>query len=109
MATVKDNYVMQGISGRVGKLFVNKIINGKTFVTKYPDRSNINYTKEQIQSREIFARAAKFASEIVNDPVKKAAYPRRGRISIYHCALTDFLYQHKEMKKKESSANKDQQ
>jgi hypothetical protein len=95
MAEIKDNYVVQGTSGRIGKLTVMKIINGKTFITKYPDRSKVNYTKEQIQFREIFAKASKFASEIINDPVKKSTYPRQGRKSIYHCALSDYMTKHK--------------
>lgn len=95
MAEEKDNYVIRGTSGRIGKLLVNKIINGKTFITKYPDRSKVKYTKEQIEYREIFAKAAKYASEIVNDPVKKSTYPRQGRKSIYHCALTDFMKEYK--------------
>ena len=95
MAEVKDNYIIQGTSGRIGKLVVNKIINGKTFITKYPDRSKVVYTKEQIEFREIFAKAAKFASEIVSDPVKKSTYPRQGSKSIYHCALTDFMTEYK--------------
>ena len=104
MAEVKDNYVVKGIKGRVGKLAVYKIINGKTFMTKYPDRSNVIYTKEQIEFREIFAKAAKFASEIVNDPVKSAAYPRQGRKSIYHCALSDYMKEYKRKKAEELSA-----
>ena len=99
MAEEKDNYVIRGTSGRIGKLLVNKIINGKTFITKYPDRSKVKYTKEQIEYREIFAKAAKFASEIVSDPVKKSKYPRQGRKSIYHCALTDFMKEYKRNKK----------
>jgi hypothetical protein len=91
MAQIKENYVTQGIAGRVGNLAVYKIINGKTFMTKYPDRSNVVYNKEQLKFRKIFAEAAKFASEIVSDPVKKSTYPRQGRKSIYHCALSDFI------------------
>jgi hypothetical protein len=105
MAEVKENYIVQGTSGRVGKLVVIKIINGKTFITKYPDRSKVNYTKEQVECREIFAEAAKFASEIVNDPVKKSSYPRQGRKSIYHCALSDYLTEYKRKKAEELSAN----
>jgi hypothetical protein len=105
MAEVTDNYIVQGIKGRVGKLAVYKIINGKTFMTKYPDRSKVIYNKEQIEFRKIFAEAAKFASEIVNDPVKKSTYPRQGRKSIYHCALSDFMTEYKRKKAEESSAN----
>ena len=107
MAEIKDNYVVQGIKGRVGKLAVYKIINGKTFMTKYPDRSNVVYTKEQIEFRKIFAEAAKFASEIVNDPFKSSTYPRQGRKSIYHCALSDFMKEYKRKKADGSSASTD--
>jgi len=107
MAEVKDNFVIEGTSGRIGKLVVNKIINGKTFVTKYPDRSNVVYTKEQIEFRKIFAEAAKFASEIVNDPIKSSTYPRQGRKSIYHCALSDFMKEYKRKKADGSSADAD--
>jgi hypothetical protein len=107
MAEIKDNYTVKGISGRVGNLAVYKIINGKTFMTKYPDRSNVVYTKEQIEFREIFAKAAKFASEIVSDPVKKSTYPRQGRKSIYHCALSDYMTEYKRKKADGSSAEAD--
>ena len=107
MAEVKENYVVQGTSGRIGKLVVNKIINGKTFMTKYPDRSNVIYTKEQLEFRKIFAEAAKFASEIVSDPVKKSTYPRQGRKSIYHCALSDYMKEYKRKNADVSSAEVD--
>ena len=107
MAEIKENYVVQGISGRVGNSAVYKIINGKTFMTKYPDRSNVVYTKEQIEFRKIFAEAAKFASEIVSDPVKKSTYPRQGRKSIYHCALSDFMKEYKRNKAEDLSVDTD--
>ncbi len=107
MAEVIDNYALTGISGRVGKLAVYKRINGKTFMTKYPDRSKVVYTKEQIGFREIFALASKFASEIVSDPMKKSAYPTQGRKSVYHCALSDYMKEYKRKKATELSANAD--
>ena len=107
MAEVKENYVVKGISGKVGNMMVYKIINGKTFMTKYPDRSKVNYTKEQIEFRKIFANAAKFASEIVSDPAKKSTYPRQGRKSIYHCALSDYMTEYKRKKAEDLSADAD--
>ena len=107
MAEVKENYVVKGISGKVGNMMVYKIINGKTFMTKYPDRSKVNYNKEQIEFRKIFAKAAKFASEIVSDPSKKSTYPRQGRKSIYHCALSDYMTEYKRKKADGSSADAD--
>lgn len=107
MSEVKENYIVQGTSGRIGTLVVIKIINGKTFITKYPDRSKVIYTKEQIEFRKIFAEAAKFASEIVSDPVKKSTYPHQGRKSIYHCALSDYMKEYKRKKADELSADAD--
>jgi hypothetical protein len=106
MAEIKDNYVMKGATGQIGKLLVYKIINGKTFATKYPDRSKIKYTKEQIGYRKIFAEASKFASEIVSDPKKKAAYPRHGETSVYHSALSDFMSEYRSKKSQESAEKK---
>jgi hypothetical protein len=97
MAEVTDNYVTQGIQGRIGKRAVFKRINGRTFMTQYPDRSKVVYTKEQIGFREIFAEAAKFASDIINDPDKRSLYPRQGQKSIYHCALSDYMKAYKRM------------
>jgi predicted HTH transcriptional regulator len=91
MAWVKDNVLMRGHAGRIGKEMVFKIINGKTFSGKYPDRSQVKYSKEQLKVKKIFAEAAKYASDIVNDPVKRAAYKRKGRTSVYHSALADFM------------------
>ncbi len=57
-------------------------------MTKYPDRSNVVYTKEQIEFRKIVREAAKFASEIVSDPVKKSTYPPPGpEIHLPLCTL----------------------
>ncbi len=94
MARVRGNPLLQNLSGAIGKQLVSKIINGETFVGKFPDRSQVKYTKEQIQYREIFAKASKYASNIVNDPVKKAAYKVKGRTSVYHSALRDFMAAH---------------
>lgn len=76
-----------------------KIINGKTFAGKYPDRSQVKYNKEQLQYREIFAKASKHASEIVKDPVKKKAYKVKGKTSVYHAAIQDFMAAYKKHNK----------
>ena len=71
MGQVKDNIITKGISGRLGKDLVSKIINGKIFHGKYPDRSQIKYSKEQLKIKMIFKAAAKIAGDTVN----------------YHCAI----------------------
>jgi predicted HTH transcriptional regulator len=104
MGEVKNNIVVRGISGRLGKDLVSKVINGKTFHSKYPDRSQVKYTKEQLKIKMIFKDAAKFAGEIVNDPVKKKAYKKKAGYTVYHSALADYMASH--MPKKHPGAKK---
>jgi predicted HTH transcriptional regulator len=94
MAISKDNYVTNGLKGAVGKDFVFKQFNGKTIVTKYPDRSQVKYNKKQTRFQKIFAEATAYASDIINDPVKKAAYKVGPRKSVFHAAIKDYMALH---------------
>jgi hypothetical protein len=100
MAKVTRNIFLQNLSGAIGKKLVFKIINGETYACQYPDRSQVKYNKEQLQYRKLFAKASKFASEIVNDPVKKKAYKVKGKTSVYHAAIKDYMVAHKNQEKK---------
>jgi hypothetical protein len=91
MAESKDNVVMKNMSGAIGKLIVFRRVNGKTIACKYPNRSKVVYTEEQIQYRGLFSKASAFASSIIKDPVKKASYKRHGETSVYHSALQDYM------------------
>lgn len=42
MARIDDNDMVEGIRGKVGKSIVYKKRNGKTFATKYPDRTPVS-------------------------------------------------------------------
>ncbi len=94
MARSRDNIITRGLSGRIGKDIVLKNINGETFYGKYPDRSHVKYSKEQIKFKKLFAKASIHASKIVNDPAKKAAYKTNGRTSVYHAAIKDYISKH---------------
>jgi hypothetical protein len=91
MASIDDNIVMKNMSGAIGKLLVFRKVNGKTFAGKYPNRSHVVYTEEQIQYRTVFAKASAYASSILKDPAKKAAYKRHGETSVYHSAIKDYM------------------
>jgi hypothetical protein len=91
MARSKNNIITKGLSGRIGKDTVFKNINGETFNGKYPDRSHVKYSKEQIKCKKLFSEAAKHASKIISDPAKKAAYKTNGRFSVYHAAIKDYI------------------
>jgi hypothetical protein len=94
MAISKDNYVTHGLHGAVGKEFVFKRVNGKTQVSKYPDRSQVKYSKEQTKLQDIFARASAYASDLINDPEKRAAYKVGAGKSAYHAAIADYMAKH---------------
>jgi hypothetical protein len=91
MAEFKDNIIMTNVSGAIGKQLVFRKVNGKTLICKYPNRSHVVYTKEQIGYRTLFAKASAYASSILKDPVKKAAYKRHGETSVYHSAIKDYM------------------
>jgi hypothetical protein len=91
MARVNGNIATEKVSGAIGKQLVYRQFNGKTVVSKYPNRSEVQYTPEQLEFRKLFAKASKFASDIVKDPVKKKAYKAKRGASIYHTALRDFM------------------
>jgi hypothetical protein len=91
MAQVKDNLIMTNVSGAIGKQLVFRKVNGKTLICKYPNRSHVVYTEEQIGYRTLFAKASAFASSILKDPAKKASYKRHGETSVYHSAIKDFM------------------
>jgi len=95
MAESKDNIVMKNMSGAIGKLIVFRRVNGKTIACKYPNRSKVVYTEEQIQYRALFSKASAFASSIIKDPAKRASYKRHGETSVYHSALKDYMNAHR--------------
>ena len=74
-----------------GKQFILKSRMGSTFITKYPDMSNVVPSTAQLQEKSRFADAVKYARSIVNDPVLKATYKARPGSTVYHSAIKDFL------------------
>lgn len=98
MARVDNNLFTQFTRGAVGKELVFKVINNKTFVCKYPDMSQVEYNKEQLKYRKIFANAARYASSVLKDPQKRSRYLRKGLNPdmVYHAALKDYMKLHSE-------------
>ena len=73
------------------KEFTVKTRKGLTFLTKYPDMSNVVRSASQLAERSRFAAAVAYAREIVNDPVRKAAYKVHPGSTVYHSAIKDYL------------------
>jgi hypothetical protein len=98
MARVSNNLLTFGAQGAVGKQIVYKQINGKDFVAKYPDMSNVQYNLEQKEYQKLFGQASVYASGVNNDPARKAAYEKKIRNdkrlrgqSVFHTALTAYM------------------
>jgi hypothetical protein len=85
----------KGFSGAALKQIVFKTYDGNTFVSKYPDMSNIIPTEIQLNRQSKFAEAVKFAQDIVSDPIKKANYPVPKGKKVYQTAIRDYLEQHR--------------
>jgi hypothetical protein len=80
-----------GKRGSFRKQIVYRIRGGVLFVSKYPNMKNVKPTELQLRYRERFAEAVRYARQINNDPVKKAAYPVPKGKTVYQTALKDYL------------------
>ena len=101
MARIKDNLLVQGAQGAIGKELVYKKINGKTYAVKYPDMSRIEFNTLQKEYQNLFAAAITYARAVLNDPAQEAVYRKRVNndkslrgLSIYHAAIKDFMAKH---------------
>ena len=95
MARVKDNYVLQGIAGRIGDNIYKTNKYGKTYTCDPPDVSNVIPTKAQNKLRNNFAKAVAYAKSVLNDPKKAEKYSTRINKSLYITALKDYFQQQK--------------
>jgi hypothetical protein len=93
MATVKDNYVVQGTAGAVGELLVFRQRGGKTFISKFPRPSSVPPTDKLKSVRAGFASCIAYAKKVVKDPVKKALYQSKvvGGQTAFNKATSDAL------------------
>jgi len=73
------------------KDFIVKTRKGQTFLTKYPDMSDVVPSASQLDERSKFAAAVAYAREIVNDPARKASYRAHPGSTVYHSAIKDYL------------------
>ena len=88
---------MEGTSGQFNQQMVLKTYGNKTFLCKYPDMSNVEFTENQKAEQSVFADAIAYARSIIHDPEKKAAFKATlepGR-RVYNAAISAFLKEHK--------------
>jgi hypothetical protein len=91
MARSKDNPLIKGMEGAIGKDIVFRTINGKTYSGKYPDMSGIIPSKNQTKGRERFAEAVKFAQAVRKNPEKYPEIKAGKGETLYHAAIKAFL------------------
>jgi hypothetical protein len=84
----------EGKRGTIGKQIVFRNRGDKTFVSKYPDMSEVKLSVLQLDANDRFAAAVRFAQDIIHDPVKKANYPVPKGKTVYHTAIRDYLNLH---------------
>ena len=94
MAKIKDNLLVRGASGNVGKQFVYRKRGNETFIARMPvfDK-DAEPTEKQEKARDLFAAAALYAQSAIADPELKKAYGKKappGKTA-YNMAFRDFL------------------
>ena len=93
MAKSRDNVVMQGASGTVGKMLVFRQRGDKTIIARRPkNRAERIYSPDQLQAQNRFLDASLYARKAIDNPELKAAYQAKANINqtAYNVAFKDF-------------------
>jgi len=96
MAKIKDNLLVRGASGKVGKQFVYRKRGDDTFITRMPTTDkNAKPTEQQEKVRDLFAAAAGYATGAITDAKLKAQYQKKAKTksgrTAYNVAFRDYL------------------
>lgn len=94
MAKSKDNVVMQGASGRVGRNLVFRQRGDETIIARRPrQKPGKQYTADQKMVMNNFTRAALYAKATIDDPQLKEAYKAKtnNNQTAYNMAFRDYL------------------
>jgi hypothetical protein len=94
MAIIKNNIVMEGVSGMLGDVVVFRQLRGKTIMANKPRKPRFQ-SDLQRGNRHRFREASAFAKQAVLDPEKKEYYKAKARKlglpNAYTAALTDYM------------------
>jgi hypothetical protein len=94
MAKIKDNLLVRGARGNVGKQFVYKKRGNDTHIARMPVvKKDAVVTEKQEQVRELFAAATQYAKGAITNPDLKREYEKKATAgnTAYNMALRDFL------------------
>ena len=93
MAIVKNNDMIEGISGMIGR-HVFKQVRGKTIMCSRPPKP-CKQSDQQKENRDRFRMASQWAKTILLEPEKKAYYQKKARKlklpNAYTAAIADYM------------------
>jgi hypothetical protein len=94
MAIVKNNAIIEGISGMVGKSIVFKQVRGKTIMCNRPPKPSTE-SDQQKENRDRFRKASQWAKTVLQDPEQKAYYQKKAHKlklpNAYTAAIADYM------------------
>lgn len=92
MAESINNYVMYGMSGKLGKLLIFRQRGGRTFAMAVPNRSNV-FTEEQLEIQSKFKAAASWARGALLNAENRKFYNSiaTGGQSAFNMAIADWF------------------
>jgi hypothetical protein len=93
MAIVRNNPLLKGISGSIGKRITFRQLGGQTVMSKYRGPSSVPPTDAQLSVRGRFAKAVAYARKAKKDEILVPLYQAAASAghSAYHLALRDAL------------------
>jgi len=94
MAIVKNNPIINGISGKLGDSIVFKQVRGKTIMCNRPPKP-VTQSEPQKGTRDRFRKASEWAKSILLDPEQKAYYQKKAHKlklpNAYTAAIADYM------------------
>jgi len=92
MAESRNNIIVRGMSGSIGKQLVFKQYGDRTIVSAMPDMSKVVKSKKQKAENVKFSEASAYAQAQMADPVSKAEYKAKakGLQKPHNVAIADF-------------------
>ena len=83
---------MHGVRGALGKQIVFRIVNGKQFISSYPDMSNVTATAKQKKQRARMTVVHEIIAGIKSDPAQRDAAQLRLNVpsnKLHHALLKE--------------------
>jgi hypothetical protein len=94
MAIVKNNPIINGLSGKLGDSIVFKQMRGKTIMCSRPSKP-VAQSEQQKETRDRFRKASAWAKSILSDAEQKAYYQKKARKlklpNAYTAAIADYM------------------